>query len=160
MVDHSVVRRIQAHEWEQLRDIRLQALERAPEAFCSSLEEVSRVTRPIWEERARMGAESERTATFVAEQGGRFQGMLIVSKEEDGAEIFAVYLAQEARGQGIATRMLQQALDFAGPIPVRLEVNQSLTAAEALYRRCGFRPDGPVRKFPDGRVMRGWTRNP
>ena len=160
MVGHSVVRRIQAHEWEQLRDIRLQALERAPEAFCATLEEVSRVTPPIWEERARMGSESERSATFIAEQGGSFQGMLIVNLEEGRAEILAVYLAEEARGQGLATRMLQQALDFAGPIPVVLEVNQSLTAAEALYARCGFHPEGPMRKFPDGRVMRGWTRHP
>ncbi|MBX3171326.1 MAG: hypothetical protein KF760_28210 [Candidatus Eremiobacteraeota bacterium] len=58
-----VVRRVQAHEWEQLRDIR----------FCITLEEVSRVTRPIWEERARMGAESA-----------------------------AIYLGHEARGRGVA----------------------------------------------------------
>lgn len=155
-----MVRRIQAHEGEELRKLRLRALSRAPEAFCSSLEEASRLTPPIWEERARMGAQSERTATFVAVGDNGFQGMTVITLNEGSAEITAVYLDEEARGHGLATQMLREALAFAGPIEVCLEVNQKLTAAETLYARCGFRPEGPVRKFPDGRVMRGWVRRP
>ncbi|MFN8609647.1 MAG: GNAT family N-acetyltransferase [Vulcanimicrobiota bacterium] len=154
------VRRIEAHEWEQLRDIRLSALKQAPEAFCSTLAEATRLTSPIWEERARMGAESERTATFVVDQSGRFHGMTVVTLDQGRAEITAVFLEPEMQGQGLATQMLRQALDFAGPVPVWLEVNQQLVGAEALYARCGFRLDGGQRKFADGRVMRSWVRHP
>lgn len=153
-----VVRRIRTEEWKQLKELRLRALSRAPEAFCSTFEEASRLSDPIWEERARMGAESERSATFVALEQERLVGMTVVTLDQQRAEITAVYLDDEARGQGLASQMLRQALDFAGPIEVWLEVNQQLVAAEALYSRCGFRQTGPTRKFADGRVMRGWVR--
>ncbi|ODT58706.1 hypothetical protein ABS71_18625 [bacterium SCN 62-11] len=152
------VRRIQAEEWKALRELRLRALEREPLAFCATVDQEERLNQAIWEERARMGAESLRSATVVVAEGSRLHGMIVVKIEETRAEIYAVYLEPELRGRGLASRMLRQALEFAAGLPVWLEVNADLGAAESLYARCGFRPDGVVRKFPDGRRMRGWVR--
>ncbi|MBX3172136.1 MAG: GNAT family N-acetyltransferase [Candidatus Eremiobacteraeota bacterium] len=153
------IRRIKTGEWAALRDLRLRALEREPQAFCATRAEEARLTRSIWEERCRMGAESERTATFVVAEGKHLLGMTVVKREEERAEIYAVYLAEEARGRGLASGMLELALAFAAGLPVWLEANAALLPAERLYARCGFRLDGTVRKFPDGRVMRGWVRH-
>jgi ribosomal protein S18 acetylase RimI-like enzyme len=152
------VRRIQPAEWKALRDLRLRALEREPEAFCATQDQEARLNQAIWEERARMGAESQRTATLVVAHESALGGMTVVKLEERRAEIFAVYLDQELRGQGLARRMLELAIEFAAGLPLWLEVNSNLVGAEALYARCGFRLDGSLRKFPDGRQMRGWTR--
>lgn len=152
------IRRIRKGEWQELRALRLRALDREPEAFCATLHEESRLTQAIWEERCRMGAESERTATLVVAMNG-LRGMTVVKLEgEARAEIYAVYLDAELRGRGLALAMLELAVEFASGLPLWLEVNSSLLAAEALYARAGFRLDGSERKFPDGRVMRGWVR--
>lgn len=152
------VRRIQPEEWKALRELRLRALEREPQAFCATVAQEARLNQALWEERARMGAESLRSATMVVAEGAKLRGMTVVKIEENQAEIYAVYLDPELRGRGLAARMLGLALEFAGDLPVWLEANSELPAAEALYARCGFRLDGVVRKFPDGRRMRGWVR--
>ena len=152
------IRRIQVGEGELLRKLRLRALEREPLAFCSTLAEESRLSAAIWEERCRMGAESERTATVVVADLEGLRGMTVIKREAARGEIYAVYLDSELRGRGLAAGMLQLALDFVPDLPSWLEVNATLTDAEALYARCGFRLDGSIRRFPDGRVMRGWVR--
>ena len=152
------MRRIQPEDWKALRDLRLRALEREPQAFCATVDQEARLSQAIWEERARMGAESSRSATMVVARGSDLCGMTVIKIEEKRAEVYAVYLDEELRGRGLAAQMLELALQFAPGLPVWLEVNADLKAAESLYARCGFRPDGVVRKFPDGRQMRGWTR--
>ena len=151
------IRRVRVQEWESLRDLRLRALEREPAAFCATRDEENRLTRAIWEERCRMGAESPRTATLVVAEDG-LRGMTVVKLEDVRAEVYAVYLDAELRGRGLARGMLELAVEFAAGLPLWLEVNSALVEAEGLYARCGFRLDGSVRKVPDGRVMRGWVR--
>ncbi len=151
-------RRIRTGEWEALRDLRLRALEREPQAFCATRAQEGLLTPAIWEERCRMGAESERTATMVVAEGSVLLGMTVIKREEDRSEIYAVYLDEVARGRGFGTGMLELALAFVPDLPAWLEVNASMTAAERLYEKSGFRLDGTVRKFADGRVMRGWVR--
>lgn len=152
------IRRIRTGEWEELRDLRLRALEREPLAFCATQAEEGRLSQAIWEERCRMGAESPRTATMVVAAPEGLRGMTVVTREEERAEIYAVYLDEELRGQGLAGQMLELAVQFGSGLPVWLEVNAELRAAESLYQRSGFRLDGSIRKFADGRVMRGWVR--
>lgn len=151
------IRRLRMDEWESLRDLRLRALEREPQAFCATRAEEGRLSQAIWEERCRMGAQSPRTATLVVAEDG-LRGMTVVKLEDARAEVYAVYLDAELRGRGLALGMLKLAVEFAAGLPLWLEVNSSLKAAEALYARCGFRLDGSVRKFADGRMMRGWVR--
>ena len=158
MTESFEVRRIAVGEWRALREVRLSALETEPSAFCATRAAEGLLTEAIWEERCRMGAESPRSATFVVRQGERFYGMTVIVREEDQAEVYAVFLEPAARGQGLARRLLLKALEFAQGLPVHLEVNQSLTAAEALYGAVGFQLDGSSRTFEDGRVMRGWVR--
>lgn len=105
-----------------------------------------------------MGAESPRTATMVVAAPEGLRGMTVVTREEERAEIYAVYLDKELRGQGLAGQMLELAVQFGSGLPIWLEVNAELRAAESLYQRSGFRLDGSIRKFADGRVMRGWVR--
>lgn len=152
------IRRIKTGEWRALRDLRLRALELEPQAFCATRAQEELLTPAIWEERCRMGAESERSATVVVAEGENFLGMTVVKREDERAEIYAVYLDEAARGRGLAGAMLELALAFAPDLPAWLEANAALSAAERLYARSGFRLDGSVRQFADGRVMRGWMR--
>lgn len=159
MTESFQVRRVGVDEWRALRELRLSALETDPAAFCATRASEGLVTEAIWEERCRMGAESPRSATFVVSRGERFYGMTVIVREEEQAEVYAVFLEPAVRGLGLARRLLAKALEFAQGLPVHLEVNESLTAAEALYRASGFQPDGSSRKLEDGRVMRGWVRS-
>nr|MBP1190843.1 GNAT superfamily N-acetyltransferase [Frigoribacterium sp. PvP032] len=59
----------------------------------------------------------------------------------DGDDVWLrhFYLAEEARGRGIGTRLLMQALASLGPRPVLLDVLSGSRAAN-LYLRHGFVP--------------------
>jgi hypothetical protein len=57
------VRRIEAAEWRELRELRLRALADAPDAFASTLEREAAFPEDVWRERAEGGPAS---ATFIA----------------------------------------------------------------------------------------------
>ena len=158
MAETFLVRRIQVGEWRALREIRLSALNTEPAAFCATRAQEELITEAIWEERCRMGAESPRSALFVVCRDERFYGMILVNREEERAEIYQVFVEPALRGRGLGRQILSQALDFAQGQPVWLEVNQDLTAAEALYQGLGFQLDGSLQQRKDGRLMRGWLR--
>jgi len=87
--------------------------------------------------RARFEREFVPTETRVVEAGGRLLGCLAVHPEGDDVWLRHFYLAEEARGRGIGTRLLTEALTALGPRPVLLDVLTGSRAA-GLYLRHGF----------------------
>lgn len=87
---------------------------------------------------------AERDGTmWVAEAGGRVVGCFgIVSTAAPGTyELYKVYLLPEARGRGIAGKLLGMALDFArshGADTVRLWTDTRFLEGHIFYRRNGF----------------------
>lgn len=80
---------------------------------------------------------------WVAEAGGRVVGCFgIVSTTSPGVwELYKVYLLPEARGRGIAGKLLGMALDFArqrGAETVRLWTDTRFIEGHIFYRRNQF----------------------
>jgi ribosomal protein S18 acetylase RimI-like enzyme len=131
-----------AAQWSRLR---LEALERDPEAFSSSVEEHKKLT--LDEIRKRLGSvsgdsfvlgafENERligTAGFYREQG---------PKTRHKGHIWGVYVTPGSRGQGCGRRLLealvQRARTIEGVEQIQLSVASTQTAAAKLYRSLGF----------------------
>ncbi|MBF4578232.1 GNAT family N-acetyltransferase [Frigoribacterium sp. VKM Ac-2530] len=87
--------------------------------------------------RARFEREFVPAETRVVEAEGGLLGCLAVHPEGDDVWLRHFYLAEEARGRGIGTRLLTDALASVGPRPVLLDVLTGSRAA-GLYLRHGF----------------------
>ncbi|HLW83598.1 MAG TPA: GNAT family N-acetyltransferase [Candidatus Sulfotelmatobacter sp.] len=140
------IRVLTANDASAYWNIRLEALERDPEAFSASAEEHRALS--VEDVAARLvpadpannfvvGAfEGERlmgTAGFFREKGlkGRHKG-----------QIWGVYLTREARGKGVGREMMRAVLERALRLPgieqIRVSVAASQEAAAKLYRSLGF----------------------
>jgi ribosomal protein S18 acetylase RimI-like enzyme len=79
---------------------------------------------------------------LVARRAGAPVGCIGLRLHEDGiAEIKRMWVAPDARGLGLARRMLREAEAYAQrarATALRLDTNAALTEAQALYRRAGY----------------------
>jgi ribosomal protein S18 acetylase RimI-like enzyme len=141
--------------------IRLRMLQEHPEAFGSSYEEA--VARGAEEQRAR----------FLQPHGfilGAFDGAALVgtvgcvrhqgAKVRHKAFIWAVYVAPEVRGKGVARQLMEAAIararsEWAGLRQIHLAVVATNAPARRLYRRLGFEVYGvePAALHVDGRDL-------
>ena len=115
---------------EALADLKLHALR-------GDLERVG-VWRPA-HNRARFVREFVADETLVVQLGERVVGCLAVHPDGGTTWLRHFYLHEEARGRGIGTRLLTEALASASTPTVTLDV-LSGSRAESLYRRLGFVP--------------------
>lgn len=131
-------------EWPAYRQIRLEALHDSPQAFSSTY--AGQLARPdsFWQGRLEEAARGEQSWLLFARSGERLVGMIGAFRTEaqaDQAEIVSVYVTPEARGQGVASRLMGAILDVLkakGFRKVTLGVNASQAAALHLYQRSGF----------------------
>lgn len=134
---------LEAAHWRMWRALRLRALEQAPEAFVSTLEGTLARDEADGEDYWR-GYFRRPGPTLVAELDGVPVGMARLVHEDDApfADIFSVWVAPEARGQGVGRTLVTGCLEWSDEhrpgIPVRLAVVEANPAARRLYERCGF----------------------
>ena len=79
---------------------------------------------------------------FVARIGGEALGMAALVVTESGAELKRLYVADAARGQGLAAGLLDALEAHAratGVAVIRLETGNRSLAAIALYEKRGYR---------------------
>lgn len=158
------VRPVRAHEWRELRALRLEALqdEAAPMAFLESYAAAAARSDEPWQEYARASGVDGPAAVsrqFVAiAEDGTWVGSVVALVEragtqdyedttiaQDGGHMVAVYLRPEHRGRGIMERLFAAAADWLralGLSRVRLYVHADNARAQRLYERIGFRPTG------------------
>jgi GNAT superfamily N-acetyltransferase len=123
--------------------LRLRALREEPDAFSASEEEERE--RPAGEIAARLGPQSS-GATLGAFEFDRLVGFATLVrpprvKLRHRATVHAMYVAPEARGNGVGTMLLERLLDTArewGVEAVGLEVTVGRRGARSLYARAGF----------------------
>jgi ribosomal protein S18 acetylase RimI-like enzyme len=145
------IEHLTAGEGERLRAIRLRSLRDAPEAFAITLEDVSAWSLEQW------NSQLEQLATFVATVEGSDVGLVRGAPHEelrDAAYLISMWVAPEARRQGIASALIDAVVNWAraqGFDRLFLDVSDTNAPAIALYTGKGFVPNGEIRTLPPPR---------
>ena len=138
------VRRVTADDFEVVKQLRLESLERAPGAFLSTLAEERAMPEERWQERLDSNVAGVRTAGFLAVVDGEAQGLVVGVRPEgrpDVVDLNAMWIAPAARRRGAGRALVEAVCDWArelGCARVTLCVIEGNPGAEALYRACGF----------------------
>ena len=151
---HVAIQGMGPPDWERVRAIRLRALEDAPDAFWTTLEE-ARATEPATWQRRLAAPESR---TFLAQEAGVDVGMAVGAPHHAGspahAGLYGVWVAPEARGHGVGDTLIDAVVRWArqrGYVRIRLDVGDHNVPAARLYARNGFTPTGATSRFPPPR---------
>lgn len=138
------IRPFTADEWPAYRAIRLRALADAPDAFGSTLAAEEALAPETWAARLARSTTSGIDRALAAEMNGALVGLAWAKEDsEDPAivNLFQMWVAPEARGQGVAGALLDEALRWArerGAQTMQLGVTCTNLAAVHLYERAGF----------------------
>ena len=140
-------------EWEALRDLRLRALESDPDAFGDTRERALADDDATWRRRA----DRPDGAAFVAvTDDGRFVGMANggpAPGRSDAAGVYGMWVAPEARGQGLGAALLEAVEGWArsaGYDLIGLGVTTTNEAAIRLYASRGYVDLGERHPLRDG----------
>lgn len=130
------ITRLTESDWEQFAELRLRAL---TETFGTTDKQYlveARFTATDWRRRLRDHAQ------FVAIREGRPVGMVAAYQESaQAAYVYSLWLEPEARGRGLARRLVAAAVDWARRRGVRtatLRVAPDNAAARMVYESLGF----------------------
>lgn len=135
------IRRLGAKDAEIYRVIRLESLRLHPEAFGSSYEEEKEA--PVEKYRDSLPT----VYTFGAFDNGSLVGVVTLFPEgkrkmKHRASIFAMYVSESVRGQGVGKRLVEaaiaQARELGGIEQIHLQVVTSNESAIRLYSSLGF----------------------
>lgn len=154
------VRAVGADEWPLWRDLRLEALREAPDAFGASLVEWQGEgdTETRW--RARLSTVPFNAVAYLhGVPAGMASGTAL---DEDGtSELISMWVAPFARGHGVGEALVAAVIARAreeGATLLALDVVEGNAPAWALYRRCGFVDAGPAGFNPSGLPERRMVR--
>lgn len=142
-------------EGERLKVLRLRALEDAPAAFGTTLEEARGWPAERW--RAQLG----QLATFVAVRDGVDVGLARGDRDSEApgcAWLLSMWVAPEARHQGIGRQLIDEVVAWArdaGCERIVLDVSDDNAAAIACYEALGFEPTGITGTLPAPRSHLG-----
>ena len=135
------IRRVRPDEWKAHREIRLRALESDPDAFGVTLEQALAEDDAAWQRRT----ERPDGMAFVAvADDGQFVGMANGGPAPDHPEaagVYGMWVAPEARGQGLGRRLLEAVEGWAreaGYGLIGLGVTTTNLPAIRLYERSGY----------------------
>lgn len=155
-----VVRRIRSDEWQQVKQLRLEAVSDpdAAIAFLSSYEQTAAEKDDFWKARAQNAAAGSSAAQFVAETAGDWVGTVTVLRRDAGTtdhhgrvvtaargDVVGVYVRPDHRGTGAIEALLDAAARWVSALGDRaltLDVHADNARARRAYERCGFRPSG------------------
>ncbi len=142
-----VVNRLSDSRWNEGRDLRLEALEKEPQAYSSTFEEEVELTESEWIIRNRNAL-----YVFINDEP---VGMIVMIIQDNPmtkhiANIFGVYVKKSHRELGIGSRLIEQAIKELSKndqvVKIKLSVNTEQTAAVKLYEKHGFKVVGNQEK--------------
>lgn len=135
------IRQVRSDEWRAWRDLRIRALADAPDSFAETLEAARARDELAW--RSFVAAAPERLC-LVAERDGVAVGMCVIviaSEDQRQANLYAMWVAPEARGAGVGGALVDRALAWSrarAALEVTLRVSDRQVAARRLYEKRGF----------------------
>jgi GNAT superfamily N-acetyltransferase len=139
------VRRVRPEEWQTLRDVRLRALEDAPSAFATRVDEARLRPDAWWIDWAAKSADGDGQAMFLAWDGAEAVGIVGAFVEDGRLWLIAMWTDPEARGRGVGRALVEATAAFARAVGSRdllLQALEGNDSAYSLYRACGFEDDG------------------
>jgi GNAT superfamily N-acetyltransferase len=147
------VRTVADGDWELMRDVRLAALQDAPDAFGSTYAREAGFTEEQWR-----GRISARSVTFFAYADDRAEpaGLAGVYEEDGAAELVSMWVRRVARGRGVGEALVGAAADWArdrGYGALYLWVTESNEPARRLYERSGFTATGERQPLPSNPAL-------
>lgn len=143
------IRQIGADDWRALRDIRLAALQDAPQAFASTYGREAAFAEADW---LRWIGRGDTFLAYAPELGAAPVGIVGGYDGEPGTiELISMWISPEARGRGIGRALVEAVVGRArakGMTRVHLWVAESNRSARLLYERCGFRQTAERQPLP------------
>ena len=145
-----IVRRLTPDDVLPYRQLMLEAYERHPDAFTSTVRERAALPMSWWESRV-SEAPASSELVFGAFDGHRMIGAAGLAfgtreKAKHKATLFGMYVLPDFRHHGVGRDLVFKALEFArsrpGVVLVQLTVTQGNAGARSLYEKCGFIPFG------------------
>ena len=145
-----VVRTAAMEDWQVLRDIRLDALRDAPNAFGSTYAKQAASVEADWRRRISRGG------TFFAYipevNGTEPAGLVGGFQEEPGTvELVSLWVRPQARGLGVGEALVNAVIEWAmarNATSVHLWLTEANQHARMLYERCGFSPTDERQPLP------------
>lgn len=144
------VRETMMEEWQVLRDIRLEALRDAPDAFGSTYEREAVRGEGDWRRTISRGG------TFLAYMPevneAEPAGLVCGLHEKPGiVELVSMWVRPRVRGDGVGEALVAAVVSWASArkaTAVHLWVIETNKYAHMLYQRCGFSPTGERQPLP------------
>lgn len=100
------VRPLGEEDWKQYKEIRLTALRESPDAFVASWAEEEALDEHVWRDRMR------RSRRLIAEREGSAVGIVSLGQggpeNDHTGELFGLWVAPEARGTGVAWKLVEE----------------------------------------------------
>jgi len=141
------IRPVRAGEWRVWRDTRLRMLRDDSDYFSTRYEDMVREPEEAWRDWTEEAAEGQQKALFVAEEDGRWLGVVGAFVRVDPLEVqlISMWVDPEARGRGVALDLIRAVARWTQErrsTRVVLFVQEANEPAQQLYARAGFRPTG------------------
>lgn len=142
--------RVLPEDWQSHRDIRLEMLEDAPDAFWFTYADEAVFEEADWRDQIE-GAWLVQARDDAGVLGSAGLGQHWEPERATTATLFGMYVSPRGRGRGVGEALVHAVLDEArrrGKDHVILEVANSNDSAIALYERCGFVRTGLTHPHP------------
>lgn len=143
--------KLSPQEAMRFKAIRLRSLAEDPDAFGTKFDTAKTWSDDNWI------SQVQKMNTFLAMIQGNDVGVIRLVKDEedlDVAWLISMWVAPEARGKKVASKLLDFVIDFAKKDQIKvlkLDVVDSNIAAIALYEHYGFLENGVTSKLPTPR---------
>ena len=138
MAEQFTVRQFRPDEWQELKAIRLESLQKEKGKFGASFEKDNALSDDDW----RSWVSGDQSAFFALLYQGQIVGITGVrAKTPETATFIASYIRDEYRGKGLSSLLYQARLDWArahGCKSVMTGHRKSNTASKAANQKFGF----------------------
>lgn len=145
-------------QWQEYKNLRLRALKDDPDAFGITYEEAVKKSDQEWREPLELAEQGNGKWMFFAKLNGQLVGMIsgtAMVKVKDGVKVREMFVVEEARGKGIAKKLLEalinELLENSDKRTLQLGVFTTQEAAINLYKKMGFNVLEQITEhFPSG----------
>ncbi len=139
-----MIKKLTKNDWQEWREIRLEALKKSPDSFLSSFEEEAKTPDNTWAEQLE---NSIKFGYFINDKIVGCCGLSVekATKISHTGTLWGMYVKNEARGGGVGLALVDFTKNHAKKSHVKhlyLGCNAENHNAVKLYKKCGFKVYG------------------